>query len=212
MDKNIFSDNFNRLISQKDIKIKDLGEKTGIRPEKLSKFRNPDDSVNPSIDDLIQLSDFFNVTIDELLGHTKEENPQSVRLDFITSILKLDEKKYFRIDIRPDGSSDLSSDTRKFLSSTRHLITFPQYTSGEQTTRGYTVHLSSPSHDYEHMYHDIIHKTLNEWFDLNNVPLHIKHLWLEDRIMRLDTLYHFDGQSEQDEIIVEVENETKDSE
>lgn len=193
MDKNIFSQNFNSLISQRDVKIKDLSSKTGIRSEKLSKFRNSDDPVNPSVDDLISISDFFNVSIDELLGHSKQENPQSIMLDFFHNILKLEPYVDIRIDSNMyEASSKEKSRTGRSLNQAYYFNTFP--------------FRDTP---YEAMYNDIISTTFTEYLKIKKEFPNLEDVWLADRIKKLDTLYHFDEQSVENE---STENETKDSE
>ena len=74
MDKKIFSKKFKELVNQQDISYVELSKKIGIRQDKLSKFANPNNSVNPSIDNLIALSKYFNTSIDDLLGMTPIPN------------------------------------------------------------------------------------------------------------------------------------------
>ena len=205
MDKNTFSQNFNSLISQRDVKIKDLSSKTGIRPEKLSKFRNSDDPVNPSVDDLIAISNFFNITIDELLGHTKEENPQSIMLNFITLLLKLQQSEYVDIEIMEFLGSSLSEKSLDFLCSDEHKTIFPQYANSmPHTTNKIQISLDKPHPKLQCMYHDIIVGTLSESESLQKSLPYLKDVWLTDRIKKLDALYHFDEKP--------IEGETKDSE
>ena len=202
--KTFFSDIFNRLLVERGVKLKELSEKLDIRPEKLSKLKNAEDTVNPSVDDLIKISDFFNVSIDELLGRHKEENPQSIMLDFVTSILKLHEKSYFNIFINSVGTAALSPESQDFLSSNEYLATFQERNYTPKFTRGYTIETSSACRSYETMYYDIIDVTLFEWENLKSISPHIQDLWLKDRIKRLDAVYHFSEKTSK--------NETKDSE
>lgn len=94
MDKKIFSKNFKRLVNQQDISYVELSKKVDIRQDKLSKFANPNNSVKPSIDDLIALSQYFNISIDELIGNNtkpKQSNhPEHHLYEFISLLLKLD--------------------------------------------------------------------------------------------------------------------------
>lgn len=74
MDKFKFSTNFNNLTSKYNIKYVELSRKTGIRADKLSKFSNPKNKVLPSVDDLVALSQFFKVSVDQLLGLSESES------------------------------------------------------------------------------------------------------------------------------------------
>lgn len=74
MDKFKFSTNFNNLTSKYDIKYVELSRKTGIRADKLSKFSNPENKVLPSVDDLVALSQFFKISVDQLLGLSEPES------------------------------------------------------------------------------------------------------------------------------------------
>lgn len=120
MDKKIFSKKFKELVNQQDISYVELSKKVDIRQDKLSKFANPNNSVKPSIDDLIALSQHFNISIDELIGNSiksspdKENMPNNKIYQFISLLLKLDEifplkfKTYnIQIDISNNGFPDI---------------------------------------------------------------------------------------------------------
>lgn len=188
MDKNIFSSNFNNLLVNKKIGLKELSERTDIRPEKLSKFKNPENSVQPSVDDLIKISEFFNVSIDELLGFSKQENPQSIMLNFVYSIMKL------------DPYVDMDASSKKYNKSLNEQI--------RTRCKEHDIYSLTPyplkKEPYETMYADIISDTITEWLKIKKEFPNLKDVWLADRIKKLDALYHFDEKSS--------ENETKDSE
>lgn len=176
MDKDIFSSNFNNLLIDKKIGLKELSERTGIRPEKLSKFKNPENSVHPSVDDLMKISEFFNISIDELIGHFKQENPQSIMLNFIYNIIKLD--PYVDIDVS----------CQKYECSLRCKL--------DMGLKEYDVYSLTPhpltGTKYEAMYIDIIATTFAEWLKIKKEFPDLKDVWLADRLKKLDTLYHFD--------------------
>lgn len=72
MNLEYFKRKFDTLYKQNDIKRKDMAAKTGIRGEKITKLRKIEDATQPTVDDLIAISDYFNVTIDELLRPQEE--------------------------------------------------------------------------------------------------------------------------------------------
>lgn len=87
MNKNTFSKNFNMLVQKNNIKYTELSKVTGIRADKLSKFSNPQLDVQPSVDDLIALSNYFNISIDAIIGNTASN--ESATIENMADIIKL---------------------------------------------------------------------------------------------------------------------------
>ena len=77
MNLEYFKRKFDTLCTQNNIKRKEIAAKTGIREEKITKLRDCESKYNtqPTDDDLIAISDYFNVTIDELI-RPQTENKQ----------------------------------------------------------------------------------------------------------------------------------------
>lgn len=101
MNLEYFQSKFDTLYLQNNTKRKDLAAKTGIRGEKITKLRNnkhdPDNVTQPTVDDLIAISDYYHVTIDELLRPQEEAeqiNDQEESFDSLGDIVKI----LFKID------------------------------------------------------------------------------------------------------------------
>ena len=67
MNLEYFKRKFDTLYKQSNTKRKDMAAKTGIRGEKITKLRKIEDATQPTVDDLIAISNYFGVTIDELI-------------------------------------------------------------------------------------------------------------------------------------------------
>lgn len=75
MNLEYFKRKFDTLYKQSNTKRKDMAAKTGIRGEKITKLRKIEDATQPTVDDLIAISNYFGVTIDELI-RPQEKNEQ----------------------------------------------------------------------------------------------------------------------------------------
>lgn len=77
MNLEYFKRKFDTLCKQNNTKRKEIAAKTGIREEKITKLRDSESKYNtqPTVDDLIAISDYFDVTVDELI-RPQTENKQ----------------------------------------------------------------------------------------------------------------------------------------
>ena len=68
----------------------------------------------PSMDRIMQLADFFDVSVDFLLGRTDEENPrEAIRANLGSENLKeLEFDEFFSMDIKRDGQKITDRDKR----------------------------------------------------------------------------------------------------
>ena len=66
--KNNFAQNVRQLRLIKNVRQEDVAKALGTTQRKVSYWENG--STEPDIDMLIQISDYFEVTIDELVGKT----------------------------------------------------------------------------------------------------------------------------------------------
>lgn len=101
MNLEYFQSKFDTLYLQNNTKRKDIAAKTGIIGEKITKLRNhnhkPDNVTRPTVDDLIAISDYYHVTVDELLRPQEEAeqiNDQEESFDSLGDIVKI----LFKID------------------------------------------------------------------------------------------------------------------
>ena len=70
MDFSKFRANINALIESRGLTIVDLGAKTNMAPTTIHRYLSCDRT--PDLQNLIRLSDFFNVSLDWLLGLSDE--------------------------------------------------------------------------------------------------------------------------------------------
>lgn len=101
MNLEYFQSKFDTLYLQNNTKRKDIAAKTGIIGEKITKLRNhnhnPKNVTRPTVDDLIAISDYYHVTVDELLRPQEEAeqiNDQEESFDSLGDIVKI----LFKID------------------------------------------------------------------------------------------------------------------
>ncbi len=78
--KNALSENIKSLRIQNGMNQVEFAKKISVTKQCVSNWEN--DNVLPSIEMLVKLADFFNVSTDYLLGRTSEE---SVSLDGLSS-------------------------------------------------------------------------------------------------------------------------------
>ena len=72
MNLEYFKRKFDTLYKQSDTKREDIAAKTGIDKNKITKLRKIKYNTQPTVDDLIAISDYYHVTIDELIHPQKE--------------------------------------------------------------------------------------------------------------------------------------------
>ncbi|MDR3293163.1 MAG: helix-turn-helix domain-containing protein [Clostridiales bacterium] len=68
--KNSFAKNIKALRTEEGCTQAELGKLLNVTQRKVSYWENG--SVEPDLDTLCQLADFFRVTVDELIGHENE--------------------------------------------------------------------------------------------------------------------------------------------
>ena len=73
MDLEYFCSKFNALYVGSNTRRIDLSRSTGIAASKITKLRNPEYQIYPTVDDLIAISNYYDVSIDELLTN-REDN------------------------------------------------------------------------------------------------------------------------------------------
>lgn len=72
MNLEYFKRKFDTLYKQNDTKREDIAAKTGIDKNKITKLRKIKYNTQPTVDDLIAISDYYHVTIDELIRPQEE--------------------------------------------------------------------------------------------------------------------------------------------
>lgn len=88
MNLEYFKRKFDTLYKQHDTKREDMAAKTGIDKNKITKLRSHKYSVQPTIDDLIAISDYYNVSIDELLKKDSSDK-ENRKIENLGDVLKL---------------------------------------------------------------------------------------------------------------------------
>lgn len=102
MNREYFTQKFNTLYKQNSTKRKDIALKTGVAENKITKLRNAKYGTDPTVDDLIAISNYYDVTIDELLRPQDKKNDQENKTfdsigDILTALFEID--KCIGIDI-----------------------------------------------------------------------------------------------------------------
>lgn len=88
MNLEYFKSKFNTLYKQHGTRRIDIAAETGIRESKITKLRKLDDPTQPTVDDLIAISDYYNVTVDELLRpQDKKDDQENKTFDSLGDIL-----------------------------------------------------------------------------------------------------------------------------
>ncbi len=76
-----FGSNLEKLRKESKISQAKLGGALGITQQMISSYEK--DISSPNIETLVQIADFFKISIDRLIGHiTKSENPESQKVQF----------------------------------------------------------------------------------------------------------------------------------
>ena len=91
MNLEYFKRKFDTLYKQNDTKREDIAAKTGIDKNKITKLRRMKYDTQPTIDDLIAISDYYHVTVDELLRpqeETEQNKEQEKSFDSLGDIAK----------------------------------------------------------------------------------------------------------------------------
>lgn len=103
-----FSVVFNKLCQKSGMKNVQLEENLGIRADKISKLRSGKTEVKPTVEDLLSISEYFNISIDELLGNKpkKEDKDNSMR-EIVESLFLI--ANIAEIKIEKQGEKSASS-------------------------------------------------------------------------------------------------------
>lgn len=97
-----FVENLNYLISEKEITCKRLSEEIGIREPTICRYRN---GINtPSLTNFIKFADYFNCSVDYLIGIEEEKfnqnfkpcPPISERMAALPEVFKMSAYKFCR--------------------------------------------------------------------------------------------------------------------
>ncbi len=76
-----FGSNLEKLRKECKISQSKLGSALGITQQMISSYEK--DISSPNIETLIKIADFFEISIDRLVGHiVKSENPESQKIQF----------------------------------------------------------------------------------------------------------------------------------
>lgn len=97
MNLEYFKSKFDTLYKQNDTKREDIASKTGIDKNKITKLRKCKYPTQPTVDDLIAISDYYHVTVDELLRPQEESeqiNDYEESFDSLGDIIEI----LFKID------------------------------------------------------------------------------------------------------------------
>ena len=82
-----FSNRFRQLKDESELSSKELAQKLGIAPSTLSYYLK---DREPNYDMLIKIADYFDVTIDWLVGNDTEQNITLLKIELIN--LQLENK------------------------------------------------------------------------------------------------------------------------
>ena len=98
--------------NEKQISLRELASKTGMSATTISSYERG--TKSPSLNNIINIANYLDVSIDWLCGREEEENPKNLK-DIIEILLKL--TKYFIVEA-PDSREDflLCFDTERLPS------------------------------------------------------------------------------------------------
>ncbi len=89
-----FGSNLEKLRKERKISQSKLGNALGITQQMISSYEK--DISSPNIDTLVKIADFFEISIDRLVGHiAKSENPasQKIQFDYLFDSFSLEDKE-----------------------------------------------------------------------------------------------------------------------
>ena len=72
--------NLKKLREQAEITQKQLAEAIGVSQQSINKYENHD--VEPDVQTLIRIADYFHTSVDFLIGHSDGDSPQKNALSF----------------------------------------------------------------------------------------------------------------------------------
>lgn len=98
------------LCKSRGLSFNDVEEGLGIGKNTLYGLKRN----NPSTERIMQLADFFNVSVDFLLGRTDQENPRDIIKETLESedLKELEFDEFFSMDIKKDGQKITDRDKR----------------------------------------------------------------------------------------------------
>jgi|GEM_PF-4195673 len=114
MDDSVLSDNLLDLMKKNKVTIGKLSEATGIAEITINKLRNRQ-NVNPTLSTLVQIANYFGITINELLGNYKKLmtvfNEDGTELAQKLPIDELNDNVEFAIKITHNNYSNFQKNT-----------------------------------------------------------------------------------------------------
>ena len=75
----MFADRIKHLRQSKELNQVQLAEKLGVKKQSVSNWEN--DNIMPSVDMLVKIADFFDVSTDYLLGRDRKDDAGTSLLD-----------------------------------------------------------------------------------------------------------------------------------
>lgn len=99
-----------RLSKERGLSFNDVEDGLGLSKNTLYGLKRN----HPSMERLMQLADFFGVSVDFLLGRTDEENPREIVKEALESEnpKELEFDEFFSMDIKKDGQKITDRDKR----------------------------------------------------------------------------------------------------
>lgn len=93
--------NLKELRMKYNISQQRLGEIIGVSQQSINKYENH--NVEPDIKTLMLMADFFNTSIDYLVGYSKENRPETEADKYAEKYKKLPPKKQLMINMLIDS-------------------------------------------------------------------------------------------------------------
>lgn len=99
-----------KLSKERGLSFNDVEDGLGLSKNTLYGLKRN----HPSMERLMQLADFFGVSVDYLLGRTDEENPREIIKEVLKSEdpKEMDYETFFSMDIKKDGQKITDRDKR----------------------------------------------------------------------------------------------------
>lgn len=99
-----------KLCKSRGLSFNDVEEGIGVGKNTLYGLKRN----HPSMERVMQLADFFDVSVDFLLGRTNEENPREIVKEALEgeNLKEMDYEKFFSMDIKKDGLKITDRDKR----------------------------------------------------------------------------------------------------
>ena len=99
-----------KLCKSRGLSFNDVEEGIGVGKNTLYGLKRN----HPSMERVMQLADFFDVSVDFLLGRTDEEHPREIVKEVLEGedLKEMDYEKFFSMDIKKDGLKITDRDKR----------------------------------------------------------------------------------------------------